>query len=188
MRKRHALLITVATALAMGGSAGAKKQLSLFPLADGNRWTLRDVESDAVTTISVRRQSGAYVLRGFPGTSDLRVRMVDKTLQAWDPDDRRWEALLRFGARVNTKYPVGLRSTALWQSVLAVVASKTAVVRDADGKALRGCTKFTFRAGKLYDAGIEEMVFAPGIGPVRIVEQTIAGPREKTLESFRTAA
>lgn len=171
----------------MGGSADAKGQLSLFPLADGNRWTLRDVETDAATTIAVRRESGAFVLRGFPGASDLRVRMVEKTLHAWDPDNRRWEPLFRFGARVGARYAIRLGSTALWQSVSAVVASKTAVVHDADGRPLRGCTKFTFRGrGKLVDAGIEEMVFAPGIGPVRIVEQTIAGPREKTLESFRT--
>ena len=187
MRKRHAVLITVATALALGGGAAAKKPLSHFPLADGNRWTLRDVESNAATTISVRRESGAFVLRGFPGASDLQVRMVEKTLHAWDPDNRRWEPLFRFGARVGAKYTVALRSTALWQAVAVVVASKSAVVHDAEGRTLRGCTKFTFRSrGKLVDAGIEEMVFAPGIGPVRIVEQTIAGPREKTLESFRT--
>ena len=31
------------------------------------------------------------------------------------------------------------------------------------------------------DAGVERLVFAPGIGPVEVVVQTIAGPRSYAL-------
>ena len=42
--------------------------------------------------------------------------------------------------------------------------------------------------GKLVDAGLEELTFAPGVGLVRIVEQTIAGPRTKLLGAHRVRA
>jgi len=33
------------------------------------------------------------------------------------------------------------------------------------------------------DAGVEELVFAPGVGLVRVVETTIAGPRTLLLSA-----
>ena len=74
---RRALLgtaLALALALAAGPYAGAARAPSLFPLADGNRWTFTDLRSGTPRVISVRRQAGALVLRGFPGTAALRVR------------------------------------------------------------------------------------------------------------------
>jgi hypothetical protein len=157
---------------------------SAFPLTDGNRWTLRDVDRGVARTISARRTSDGMVLSGFPGTADLRVRWSGETLQAWDATQGRWESLLRFGAAAGESYMVNLGDTFLWRSVVVTVSSKRAAVRDFRGRALAGCTRFTFRSKRpMADAGLEEISFAPGVGPVRIVDQTIAGRRVMALAS-----
>jgi hypothetical protein len=186
MRKRTVSLIALAAGLVAVGGVAAKGAKSLFPLADGNRWTLQSLESTAVTTMSVRKTAAGLVLRGFPGAGDLRVRSMGLTVEAWDPRDGRWEALLRFGLRPGSKYTVDLGGTPLWRSVLVTVATTNAVVADAEDRAFRGVTRFTLRPpGKVADAGVLELAFAPGVGPVRIVEQTIAGPRTKLLSAYR---
>ena len=166
--------------------AGAAGPPSAFPLADGNRWILSDVEGGGRATVSVRRQPTGLVLQGLPGTDSLRVRAAGRTIEAWDPVNRRWEQLLRLGAPAGTKYVVDLGGEPLWRSLRVTVASRKAVVHDARGKTLRNCVKLTFRAPKqVADAGLEELTFAPGVGLVRSVEMTIAGPRERVLASLR---
>lgn len=173
----HALAAGLVAATAAVASAP-----SPFPLGDGSRWSLRELDRGAARTISVR----GGVVRGLPGAGDLRVRGVGATVQAWDAGQQRWEALFRFGARAGTRYVVDLAGTGLWRSVVVTVAAKQAVVEDYDGRPRRGCIRFTMRARKpVADAGIEEVSFAPGVGPVRIIEQTIAGPRELLLDSYR---
>ena len=169
-------------ALAVAATAAATPAPSLFPLADGNSWTLRDPERGAMSTISVDRRPGGFVLRGFPGAADLRVRADGETVQAWDPSQSRWEPFLPLGARAGTTQRVDLGSTDLWRNALVTVASRNATVENGDGSERRGCTLLTFRSkSKLVDAGLEEIAFAPRVGPVRIVEQTIAGTRVKAL-------
>lgn len=158
-------------------------QPRLFPLAAGNRWVMRDVESRAAMTISIRK---GLVLHGFPTTGDLRVRRVGQTVQAWDTKNRRWEAFFRFGVKAGTRYKVELPATELWQAVEVGVASKTASVRDYKGKLRRGCTRFTFRyLTAIADAGLIDLSFCPNVGPVRYSETTIAGPRTFALAAVR---
>ena len=159
---------------------------SPFPFADGNRWVLRNTDTGTARTISLSRKQSGLVLRGLPGAADLRVRRVSKTIEAWDPASRRWEPLLRLGAPAGTRYVVDIGDSSLWRSLQVTVASRQAVVHDARGKTLRGCVRLTFRARKpIADAGLEELTFAPGIGPVAVTEITIAGSRRSTLASYR---
>jgi hypothetical protein len=153
---------------------------SLFPLTPGHRWTFRDVESGAKLVIAVRP---GRVLHGFPGARDLRVRRSGQTVRAWDEADGRWETWFRLGAPIKTTYVVQLAATPLWQKVEVRVAAKSAAVRDRGGKLHRGCTRFAFRQlGGVADAGLTEMSFCPGVGPVRYSETTIAGPRTYALQ------
>lgn len=181
-------LKTVLTALVVGiGATQATAAApSFFPLADGNRWTLRG-DGAGETNVSVGpSQAPGFVLRGFPGTGQLRVRAVGSAVEAWDAGSNRWEPFLRLGARGGTKYGVNLSGAPLWRSVVVTVASRQAVVHDARGKTLRGCVKLTLSHPKgVADAGIEELAFAPGIGLVRVSEITIAGVRERVLASFK---
>jgi hypothetical protein len=179
---RNAIVAAGIVALAVSATAATAPSPRLFPLADGNRWTLRDPERGATSIISVRRQGPVYLLRGFPGAGDLRVRADGQALQAWDAEQGRWEAFLPLDAREGSTQRVDLGGTALWRNVLVTVASRNATVENDDGGERRGCTVLTIRSkGKLVDAGLEEIAFAPRVGPVRIVEQTIAGLRVKAL-------
>ncbi len=167
-------------------SAAAGTQPSMFPLADGNRWTFRSTVVGGVRTVAVEQRPGGLVLNGFPGVGPLRVRTTGRTVEAWDTADRRWEALLRFGAPTGSAYRVSLGEAPLWRGALVSVASKKTTVHGSGGRAYRACTQFTLRPpAKLADAGVLELSFAPGAGPVNWVEQSIAGPREWALASYR---
>ncbi len=176
----------IAIALIGCGAAAAGPQPSMFPLADGNRWTFRSETVGGVRTVAVEQRPGGLVLNGFPGVGPLRVRTSGRTVEAWDTADRRWEALLRFGAPTGSAYRVSLGEAPLWRGALVTVASKKATVFGSGGRAYRACTQFTLRPpAKLADAGVLELSFAPGVGPVNWVEQSIAGPREWALASYR---
>jgi hypothetical protein len=169
-----------------GGDGAATGSPAMLPLADGNRWVLRDVERSSTATISVVRTLSGLVLRGVPGAGELRVRAAGGSVQAWDPASARWEPFLRLGAPSGTRYTVDLSGAPLWRSLGVTVASRSAVVHDARGRMLRGCVRLTFVPRKpVADAAIEELVLAPGVGFVRTVEQTIAGTRVRVLSGLR---
>jgi hypothetical protein len=80
---------------------------------------------------------------------------------------------------------VNLGRTLLWRNVVVTLNAKRAAVDDFDGRS-RKCQTFTFGYKRgLADAGLESISFAPGIGPVRIADQTIAGTRELALDAYR---
>jgi hypothetical protein len=173
-------------ALLLAAGASAARTPRLFPLADGNRWELSGVRTSTPRKISVDREAGYLVLRGFPGAQELRVRRIGEAVQAWDRREHRWEAFLRLGAAVGRTYAVDLSGTALWRQVQVTVTSRRAVVRDLTDRVWRRCTRLAFRyRGAVADAGLQEMSFGPGVGPVRFTETTIAGPRASALSSYR---
>jgi hypothetical protein len=106
---------------------------------------------------------------------------VRQTVHAWDANDGRWEPWFCFGAKKGTRYKVGLASTPLWRDVEVRVGSKRATARDYHGKAHKGCTRFVFGVRGVADAGVTGMTFCPCVGPVRMSETTIAGPRTFAL-------
>lgn len=176
-------LLTLVLGTAVG--ANAVPRPNPFPLADGNRWVLRDIETNAARTLAVREQGPSLVLHGLPGALPMRVRWAGETVQVWDTSNERWEALFRFGEPVGESYLVRLGDTLLWRNVAVTVASKRARVDDHRGRTLVS-TRFTFASkSKIADAGVESMSFAPRVGPVHIAEQSIAGTRELTLVAAR---
>jgi hypothetical protein len=183
---RRTLLLAVVTVLTIVAGAAAVAQPAFFPLAPGNRWVLSDAGSRSVTAVVVRRQAPGLALHGFPGLRDSRARALGGSVQVWDAGDARWESLLRLVAPAGTKYTVRLSRNPLWQSVVVSVESRNAALADPSGRLRRGCVTLAFRSrGKAVDVGLEEMTFAPGVGPVRLVEQTIAGPRTKLLAGWQ---
>jgi hypothetical protein len=186
---RTTLLIGLALALcSCGGAEGganAATDPSLFPLEIGKTWRLYDERTGRrVNSVAVTREAepSGVILRGFPGLPEARVRRSGDAVEAWDPGASRWQRFLRLGAPAGTSYLVNLSQTVFWRNVVVTVASRDAAVADADGRTVRGAVRLTFRnRGKLADAGLEELVFAPGVGLARVVETTIAGPRVTVL-------
>jgi len=182
---RSSLLVAL-LAGSLAATSAASPAPRYLPLANDNRWLLQDRDGGGVQTITVGRGAPGLVLRGVPGAGDVQVRAVGQSVEAWDPAGGRWEPFLRLGAPVGTKYAVALSTAPLWRSLIVTVASRQAVVEDARGKTLRNCVRLTFAARKPFpDAGVEEFVFAPGVGFVRTSVQTIAGPREHLLAAAR---
>jgi hypothetical protein len=166
------------------GASGVRR--APFPLAAGNHWTLRAVDSGVPLRITVRRSGKSFVLQGFPGTTTLRVRPWRGGVQAWDRADRRWEPFLRLGARAGTTYAVDLAGTSEWRNLRVEIASRHATTTDYRGTSRRDCILVALHPNvPVADAGIEALAFAPGIGPVRVVEQSFIGPRVRLLDSFR---
>jgi hypothetical protein len=158
-----------------------------FPLRGGNEWTFENRRYGGEDTVSVARASaGVFRLVGFPGAPSLRVRWSGQTVQAWDGAERRWEPFLRLGARAGTTYAVDL-SQPLWSGVRVTVASRRAsffnpVLRRRHSGAVRLSIG---PSPELSDAGVTGLWFAPRLGPVRWVEQSIAGPVEHVLARAR---
>ena len=186
---RAAALLVLSLGLAVGSAGGASASESprdaLFRLADGARWTYRSAAVGTQRTMTLERGATGLVVEGFPGAGPLRIRAIGETIQVWDARDRRWEALLRLGARVGSRHRVALGAEPFWDPVVVEVASREARTR-ALGRVVRSCVRLTLiPPPSLADAGVLELWFAPGLGLVRFVEQTIAGPRAWTLASRR---
>jgi hypothetical protein len=169
-------------------SAGTAEQVRrYFPLQHGNSWTYENLRWGGHATVSaVRERPGVFRLAGFPGAERLRVRWSGQALQAWDAEQTRWEALLRFGAVAGTSYRVDLPPD-LWQDVRITVVSRSAVVRSEPlRRSFPGSVRLALRprAG-LADAGITSMAFAPRVGLVTWQEQSIAGPVAHALSAAR---
>jgi hypothetical protein len=109
-------------------------------------------------------------------------------LQAWDGADRRWEPLLRLGAPAGTTYEVELPQP-LWNGVRVTVATKRGVVRDPVlRRTFLGVRKLRIQPDPdLADAGLTELDFAPRVGLVRWVEESIAGPVVHVLSGGRVS-
>ena len=182
-------LAAIAVAVAAAGSAAQAAGPIHFPLSSGSAWYLTNAQTAAASTIFVRTGSNGVFLRGFPGAGDLRVRRAGTAVQAWDAGEKRWEPFLRLGAPVGTRYSVDLSNTPLWRRVTVKVASREAIVEDAKGLKRRNCVVLSLTPPKgAADAGIETLVFAPNVGPLRVVETTIAGSRTRLLDKYTPGA
>jgi hypothetical protein len=183
-------LAVAAAALVLVPSAGALPGGSrFFPLQAGNEWTFENRRYGGEDTVSVARATaGVFRLVDFPGTSSLRVRWSGKTLQAWDGEQRRWEPFLRLGARAGTSYAVDLPQP-LWGGVRVTIASRRATFfNPVLGRRHSGALRLSIGPSpELADAGVTGLWFAPGIGPVRWAEQSIAGPVEHFLSRARVS-
>jgi hypothetical protein len=185
----HRLAVAVAVAVVLVPSADALpgNGRQFFPLGVRNEWTFQNLRYGGAETLSVGRAgAGVFRLSGFPGAPSLRVRWSGQTLQAWDGRDRRWEALLRLGASAGTRYTVDLPQP-LWSRVQVTVASRQATVYNpVQRRSYSGTLRLALRPNPdLADAGLIGLWFAPRVGPIRWVEQSIAGPVEHVLSRAR---
>ena len=181
------LAVAVALLLVPSAAAVPADSRHFFPLRSGSEWTFENLRYGGAETLSVGRAgAAAFRLTGFPGAATLRVRWSGQTLQAWDAEDRRWETFLRFGAPAGTTYAVDLPQP-LWSQVRVTVASRRATVHNPVlRRSYAGAIRLTIRPNPdLADAGLTGLWFAPRVGPVRWVEQSIAGPVEYVLSRAR---
>ena len=149
---------------------------------DGATWKLTDQSGATLDPVDERSALGrAYILQGFPGFASLRVRAAGRP-PGVGREGARWAPFLRLGAPTGTRYRVDLRDAPLWRAVDVTVASSPACAADARGRVVRGCVELALRSRKpTADAGVERLVFAPGIGLAEVVVQTIAGSRTYSL-------
>ena len=107
------------------------------------------------------------------------MRTAGSDVQAWDARAAGWKAFLRLGAASGARYRVDLSASPFWRAADVTVSRAPCQVGT---RTVRGCVTLEIRARvPIADAGVERLVFAPGIGPVEVVVQTIAGPRSYAL-------
>jgi hypothetical protein len=180
-------IVAVAAALVLvsGAATPPENARRFFPLEPRSVWTFEDTRYGGTSSMTVTRaRDGVFDLERFPGARNLRVRWSGRTLQAWDAAQRRWEALLPLGAKTGTGSRVDLPPPP-WNDARITVASRQATVRSGR-RAYRGTIRLDVRPPpELSDGGILGLWFAPRVGLVRWVEQTIAGPVAHVLVSPR---
>ncbi len=198
MRRIATPLILVVTAAITMAPAFAQSQrvrrgletLSYFPLREGYRWVYEKTGPSGTTTwqASVVETSGSlpgsgfHLLTGyFLGPprmvhSDLRGRVTEI-----DFNGEREYLWYRLGAPVGTTWELEWAPSPLMMPIPACIAgSKLQLVsRDetvtVPAGEFHGVVQVEFRS-QCADAGITAEWFAPGVGLVRRVETTIAGP------------
>jgi hypothetical protein len=187
--RRLAAAAAAAVVLVPSAAAAPPTGRQSFPLRAGNEWTFENRRYGGSDTLSVSpAPAGAFRLTGFPGAPSLRVRWSGQTLQAWDGRERRWEPFLRLGARAGTRYAVDL-SQPFWDGVrVTVVSRRASFFNPVLGRRHVGIVRLGVSPSpELSDAGVTGLWFAPRIGPVRWVEQSIAGPVEHVLSRARVS-
>jgi len=198
-------LIWSFAALALLGAAGLSRaqlpprsralQLSqpanYFPLAVGNSWTYAmegRAASGNVTarvTESVETAGQQYFrLEGFtPRPALVRLASQGRLLE-FRPDSGTKHLWYEFAAAEGATWRSELPHPCLGAATLASRGSSVEVPagRFDDAVVIRYGTTFCA------DAGIQEEVFAPGIGLLRRTETTIAGPRSMVLTEARVGS
>lgn len=198
MRRIATLLILVVTAAVTTAPAFAQARrvrrafepLSYFPLREGYRWVYDKTGPTGTTTwqASVVETggnlpgSGFHVLLGYfvgpPRTvhSDVRGRVTETDFKS-----EREYLWYKLGAPVGTTWELEWAPSPLMMPIPACIAgSKLQIVsRDEDvtvpAGEFHGVVHVEFRS-QCADAGITGEWFAPGVGLVRRIETTIAGP------------
>jgi hypothetical protein len=181
------LAVSLAVLLVSCAAAAPDSSRRFFPLEANSEWTFEDTNYGGTSIMSVTRaRAGVFQLDGFPGAPDLRVRWSGQTVQAWDDSQRRWEALLRLGAPAGTTYRVDLPAQ-FWNGVRVTVDSWRATVPNPVlRRSHKGAVRLAVRPpAELSDGGVTGLWFAPRIGLVRWVEESIAGPVVHVLSSAR---
>ncbi len=195
------LLVTVALLGAAGlaraqlpprsGALQLRQPANYFPLALGNSWTytIEGRAASGTVTVSVTESVETagrqyFRLEGFtPQPALVRVGSRDR-LWEFRPDSGTEHLWYDFGAAEGTTWMSELPHPCLGTAKLASRSSGAEVpVGDFD-------PVLVIRYGATFcsDAGIQEEIFAPGIGLLRRTETTIAGPRSMVLTEARVGS
>ncbi len=151
-----------------------------FPLTVGNHWIYQQRGAGAGEPVSVEVIGAAeydgktyYTLAGFIIGAPIQVRQTETgDLVQYDPGSRSEK--LWYAFRSGTWKPERLCAGE------ATIARRDAKAPLPGGSQAQGLT-IQYTPGICADAGPTEETFAPGVGLVRRIETTFAGPREWDL-------
>ena len=168
-----------------------RQPANYFPLAVGNSWTYTIEGRAASGTVTVRVTESVetagrqyFRLEGFtPQPALVRVGSRDR-LWEFRPDSGTEHLWYDFAAAQGTTWRSELPHPCLGTAKLASRHSDAAVPAGDFNAAL----VIRYGATICADAGIQEEVFAPGIGLLRRTETTIAGPRSMALTEARVGS
>ena len=197
MTKQALKVVLVIGALLLGmGDAGAQLPLRSraaksarpvvhFPLAVGNRWTYIETGSFASGRLDVSvtesrdfNHQEYFRLVGYAG-EPAWVRMTDDDrLVAFDPDTGLETVWYDFGAEIDAPWPSGLPLDCTGE---AQITSKPSYADDTITRIAPAFLTIQYGPTQCADAGLVEEIFVPGMGLVRRVSQSIAGPRALSL-------
>jgi hypothetical protein len=167
---------------------------SYFPLRVGNEWVYavssqveRAEWRAAVTGRKVAPNGVAYFeLAGYFGPTRLARSVLRGLVSEFNPDGERDNLWYLLGAPVGTSWELVLEPLPTLGPMAdcisgskALLASRTEVVRVPAGE-FRDVVRIDYRS-PCADAGLASEYFAPGVGLIKRVELTFAGPRASEL-------
>ncbi len=166
-------------------SVSADSEGTYFPLKHGLTWTYGGSPIEVarvLRSVAVSDTSGriATVWDGFSGSRIVEVRSGS---QVWELRDGEQRMLLDLAADEGAKWTIaGLEGgDDLLDGTTIAMAGRAVAVRTPYAT-LENCLHLAMRPNpNLADAGLTEAWFAPGLGLVKWVETTIAGPQTYEL-------
>jgi hypothetical protein len=153
-----------------------------LPLQVGNQWIYRspDVVTDPLV-LDIPRAAfldgrGYVLLRGLPD-GEVWLRMSeDRTLYRYNPDTRREEVWLPFGAPVGQRFETTINQC----NPTGAIESRQAEWKGPIGE-FNNALEVEYHIGACADGGMLSDFYLPYVGLVQRTFQTIAGPRSIQL-------
>ncbi|MDP6779008.1 MAG: BsuPI-related putative proteinase inhibitor, partial [Candidatus Latescibacteria bacterium] len=188
MSKRHRWILMAAVSLMNSVATPAYGGHAYFPTQVGMTWTyggspmevarmVRILEATTVGTDSV------FYWDGFQGRRALSVR---DSGQVFEHREGKWRLLFDLGSTVGVSWTLeGTPASGdLMDGTQVTVRSRTDTVTVPYGT-LAPCIHLVLKPSpQLADAGVVDAWFAPGIGLVKWVENSFAGPQTYELAAF----
>ncbi len=188
MTSRYGGILTAMVAVAVAFSGPAEGGHAYFPTEVGMTWTYGGSPLEVARTVRILETTtvGAdtiFLWDGFQGRRAVRVQDDGKVLEY---RDEAWRMLFDLGAEVGTTWTLegSPASGDLMDGTVVTVQSRSAEVRVPYG-ALAPCVHLSLNPSpQLADAGVVDAWFAPGVGLVKWVEQSIVGPQTFELAAL----
>lgn len=156
-----------------------------FPLAVGNHWTYIETgglssgrREVSITESRDFNQQEYFLLVGYAG-EPAWVRMTDENqIVSYNPDADTETVWYDFGAEIGVPWRSGLPLECTGE---ARITSKPSFINDTVTQIAPAFLTVEYGPTQCADVGLLEEVFVPGVGLVRRVSQSIAGPRTLSL-------
>jgi len=154
-----------------------------FPLTAGSTWSytgspLKTARLVRVIDVEESAEGVVFVWDGFSGE---RVVRKDDDGKVYYRSGDSWELLFDLGAEKDVSWTIGGPEGDLLAGSVAAVVSREEVVRLPFGVVEESLHLAIRPSPSLADAGLLEIWFGPGLGVIKWVEQTFAGPQTYEL-------
>lgn len=158
------------------------QQTDYFPLEVGNSWTYSPELEQSITDIKITEYGIYFAFSMY--NYENRIFKNDSNSQIIEYKNGQRRVWYKFSALEGESWIIqDSDGSDLMNNCVVTLISKNERVSVPAGR-FENCVKFNFSC-PVMDAGLFSEWFAPGIGCIKRITQTIAGPRTYELKDYK---